>query len=228
MVESFVIGAYWGSRAEALPEIKDKVLQTLRRLANTDEQFFHWYERGMSRKLALEKKVSWDMDAIEKICRRAVKKGELDERGYAKNGFVLGLWTGHKDDEASSISFTVGDVFAIPNLSNNCILSIPFKGAARERLLEPAKVKEIMSILVEIWEPDYTVLTSDGLRDRMDAGNKIGWITYQKSIKRMPKISNKVVYEKCGIGHLFYLANKNYYDDYSLTNELLPLKEVIE
>lgn len=225
MIDSFYIGLYWGSKAETLTQVASKILQTLQRLTKTDEQFLNWYERGMSRKQALEKKVSLDMGTIGKICLKAVKKGELDEKGYAKNGFVFGLWTGHKDDEASSVSFIAGDVFTIPNLSNNCVLSIPFEGAARERLLQPEKAKEIIAFLVEIWNPDYAVLTSHQLRDKLNVANKLGWITYHKSIKKLPTISNQIVYEKANNGHWFYIKESNYNE--TLINELLPIKAII-
>jgi hypothetical protein len=224
MIDSFYIGLYWGSKAETLTQVANKVLQTLQRLAKIDEQFLNWYERGMSRKQALEKKVSLDADTIEAICRKAVQKGELDERGYAKNGVVFGLWTGHRNDAESSISFIAGDVFVIPNLCNNCVISIPFEGAARVRLLQAEKAKEIITSLAEIWEPDYAVLSSHSLRDKLNAANKVGWVTYHKSIKKFPSISNKVVYEKANNGHWFYIKDSDYNE--TLINELLPVKAI--
>lgn len=226
MIDSFYIGAYWGSRAEPLEQVIDKVLQTLQKLAEIDEQFLNWYEGAGSRKKALEKKVSIDEDTIKRLCLEAVKKGELDERGFAEMGFLFGLWSGHLNDESSGINFTVGTAFTSPHLCNACVLTIPFEGTARERLLQVEKAKKIIAIFVEIWSPDYAVLTSHQLRDKLNAANKVGWVTYYKLIRRTPKISNKVIYEKCNSGHLFYLANETSYD-YSLAKELLPLKEII-
>lgn len=225
MIDSFYIGAYWGSRTETLVEVAHKALKTLQKLGAIDEQFLDWYELGMSRKQALAKRVILDLEIIEELFRKAVKKGELGEKGFAEIGFVLGLWTGHKDDEPSNISFNVGA--AHKRLSNCCVLKIPYEGTARERLLQPEKAKAIIAMLVETWDPDYAVLTSHGLNDMLNDANEVGWIIYRKSIKRMPKISNKIIYEQRRDGHLFYLVNENYYDDYSLANELIPLKEII-
>ena len=108
MIDSFYIGAYWGSRAESLSEVRNKVLQTFEKLATTDEQFSNWYEGGMSRKKAMEKKVVFDKETIERLSLQQVKKGELDEKGFAKMGFLFGVWSGHSDEESSSISFNVG------------------------------------------------------------------------------------------------------------------------
>lgn len=229
MIDSFYIGAYWGSRAESLYEIKDKVSQTFNRLMEIDEQFLNWYEGGMSRKKALEKKVTLNNETIERLCLQQVKKGELDEKGIAKMGFLLGLWTGHKDEESSRVSFTVGSSFTSPHLCNSCVVTIPFEGQARERLLRPEKAKAIIAIIVEIWNPDYAVLASNELNKALGIVNDIGWVTYRKAIRQMPIISSKVVYEKFGDGHLFYLDAVNYgYCDYDLANELLPIGKIIK
>ena len=226
MIDSFYIGAYWGSRAKPLEQVIDKVLQTLQELAEIDKQFLKWYEGGNSRKQSLKKEIVLNNETIEKLCLQQVKKGELDENGFAKMGFLFGLWSGHQDEESSSISFNVGGAFTSPHLSNSCVITIPFEGTARERLLQAEKAKIIISVLVDIWTPDYSVLASSFLNNELNVVNDIGWVTYYKSIRRTPKISNKVIYEKYNGGHLFYLANESSYD-YSLVKELLPLKEII-
>ena len=229
MTDSFYIGAYWASRAEPLLQIVNEILLTIKRLSEVDEQFSDWYEKGFSRKQALEKKVILNNETIERLCLQTVKRGELNEKGFAKMGFLFSLWTGHSEGESSTISFSVGGSYNNVNLSNSVVIKMPFEGAARERLLHIEKAKKIIALLVDIWHPDYAVLTSHELGDKLNVGNKIGWITYGKSIHRIPKISEEVIHEKYkNDGHLFYLKlpNSNSYD-YNLANELLPLKEVI-
>lgn len=224
MADSFIFGAYWGSRAEPLAQAANKVLQTLKRLGEIDELFLNLYEVGRSRKEALKKKVSLELGTINRICQEAAM-GELDSNGFAKNGFVFSLWTGHKDEESSSISFAVGDIFKIPNLTNSCVIKLPREDEAKKRLLQEAK--KIIFTLVQIWEPDYAVLTSNEVRDKLMVGNRIGWITYRKTIKNTPKISNKVLHERSGQGHLFYFNSPNGPYDHSLLNELEPIKSSI-
>ena len=224
MIDSFYIGAYWGSRAEPLEQVKNKILQTLQTLAEIDEQFLNWYEGGNSRKQALEKKVSIDANTLERLCLEMVKKGELDEKGFAKMGFLFGVWSGHLDDESSGISLNVGGAFTSPHLCNSCVITLPFEGVARERLLQVDRAKKSITILVEIWSPDYAVLTSHQLRDKLNAANKVGWITYHKSINKVPNITSQVVYEKEKNGHWFYIKENNFSDLPS--NELLPMKVV--
>lgn len=225
MIESFYIGAYWGSRGEPLAQVRDKILQTLQKLAEIDEQFLNWYEGGTSRKQALEKKVSIDAGTIERLCLAMVKKGELDEKGFSAMGFLFGIWSGHLDDQSSSITFSVGKSFTSPHLSNSCVLTVPFEGVARERLLQTEKAKKIVAVLVGIWHPDYAVFTSHQLRDKLNAANKVGWITYQKSIKKLPNITSEVIYEKADNGHWFHVKESNYTE--TLSNELLPMKAIL-
>src|ERR1700727_4040821 len=111
MIDTFIIGGYWGSRPEPLNQVVDKILNTFQKLAETDDQFLKWYEGGKSKREALKHKLILNDENIKRLCLEQVKKGELDDRGISKNGFLFGLWTGHNNNESSGISFNVGDVF---------------------------------------------------------------------------------------------------------------------
>lgn len=225
MMESFHIGAYWSARAESLNIVKNKVQHTLKALRNIDDQFLNWYETGTSRSNALERKLDLDDDsAIEKLCLEKVKKGELDESGIAKMGFLFSLWTGDQmEEESSSITFNVGK--SSKRLNNSCVLKLPNLGVAKERLLGVEKSKRILSKLVEIWSPDYAVLTSHGLRDELEVGNKLGFITYQKEIRRQPRLSDHVKYEQMNGGHLFFIPVQKELS--SVIKELEPIKKAL-
>ncbi|RFS18680.1 hypothetical protein DVR12_26915 [Chitinophaga silvatica] len=72
-----------------------------------------------------------------------------------------------------------------------------------------------------------TVFSSEALRSNIGGDvDGIGWVTYSRCIKRMPKFSPNLVHETKNNGHLFYLANWHSYD-YSLINELRSLKKRI-
>lgn len=225
MNDSFYIGAYWGGRAETLTEVVTKIVKTLERLGRIDEQFSGWYELGMSRKKALENEVHIDADNIRRLCLQKVKRKELDEVGYSKTGFLFSLWTGHKDEESSSISLNVGATFKSDKLKNSCVIKIPYEGEARERILKPDIAKKIITTLVELWNPEYAVLTSHKLYDNLNVGNKVGWITYGKTIKNVPKIGGSFVYEKNEHGHLFCIKNDEDYN-LGLLSDLLAFAEV--
>jgi hypothetical protein len=228
MIDSFYVGAYWSSRKETLEEVAGKTTRTLKKLGELDSQFSTWYQLGLSRRKALEEKISLDSENIKTLYQKNSKQGEIDNLGYTSHFFSTGFWTGHKDEEASSISFNVGGEFKTDKLSNSCVIKIPYEGDSRERLLKFETAQSLIDIFVDAWQPDYAVLTSHELNNRLNIVNEFGWITYRRSIRNIPKFSNKVIYEKHLDGYLVYLANDSNYLDYSLANELLPLKDVIK
>jgi hypothetical protein len=225
MTDSFYLGAYWGGRAESLKEIVNKTLQTLQRIGDIDEQFDNWYEGGMTRKEAVDGRVVLNEKSIERLCLLKVKKRELDKDGFAKMGFLFSLWTGHKDEESSSITFNVG----VENnlLTNSCVIKMPFIGLAKERLLSLEKAKALLSMLVELWNPDNAVLSSYYLNEQIKAINKVGWITFSRTIKQEKDQLNGIVAEKCGDGFLFYINSTDKSYNYDRMNELSLVKEIL-
>ena len=222
LIDSFIFGAYWGSRAETLSEIVDKTSYTLTALREADGQFANYYRGGMGRKKALEQEVLLDEDSIRKLCLTMTKRGELDANGFAKMGFLFGVWTGQKDDESSAVSFTAGHAFETSNLSNCCVINLPAEGPARTRLLQPEISRKILEIMVRTWNPDYAVLTSSFLRERLNVGNELGWMSYKKQIKTLPKLSGNINHENDALGHWFYLDPLVESID-SAVNQLRPL-----
>ncbi|WP_153799839.1 Imm52 family immunity protein [Foetidibacter luteolus] len=212
MIDSFIFGAYWESRAEALAIIAEKSLETLQKLGEIDEQFITWYETGVSRKKALEKEIELDIEYMERVCLKKVKQGELDKNGFSKLGFLFNLWTGQKDEEASSISFIVGGGYDAMKLNNSIVLKVPYEGGARERLLQIEKARLIMSILIGIWNPDYAVLISESLRNVIGAGNKIGWLTYHKTLDKVPETTKGFYCDSFKKGYLLTLLTDPPYD----------------
>ena len=220
MADSFYIGAYWSGREETLKDVKRKVQQTLNALSAIDEQFLTWYETGTSRKQALTKKVLFDDETIERLCLSKVRKGELDDAGISKMGFGFSLWTGQPEGEESNISFGVG----MNNkwLTNSCVLTIPYEGPARQLLLQRTIVRKIITVLIQQWKPDSAILTSFHLGEKL--GN-IGWITYKKSLKRVPKSNLEIAYEKDAVGHWIYPVAESF--DEMVIEKLSPLKDVL-
>lgn len=199
---SFYFGAYWGPRAETLTQVQNKVIHTLQQLSDIDDQFLSWHKPGKDRNAALLNKIEISEEMIKLLCLQKVKKGELNEEGFSKMGFLFTLWSGHKDPFASTITFNVGS--ASKWVMNSCVIKVPSKGDAKERLLHVEKAKKILLLLVRIWAPEYAVLTSHELSSQLGVGNKIGWITYLKFIKQAPKLNNGINYENNELGIWFY------------------------
>ena len=226
-MDNFYIGAYWGSRKESLTDISTKTCSTLQKLSEIEDYFAKWFNTSTNRKKALEKKVDFDSTdkGIMEIISKRVKKDEINSDGTSRFGFVYSFWSGQDEAESCSISFSVGMAFSTNNLSNCCVLSFPNSERAKQRLLQTEIIKKIFNILIEIWNPDNCILTSEKLREELHVGNEFGWFTYVESIERLPKFSDKVIHEKIKNGYLFYLSNYNLYD-YSCINNLTFLKNI--
>ncbi|HEV7621009.1 MAG TPA: Imm52 family immunity protein [Flavisolibacter sp.] len=224
MVDSFYLGAYWTQRKEGLDIVVSKTLSFMHELVKLDEQFFNWYEQGYTKKEALSKKIIIDKEYIEKLYKKSVKKNDLGSDGFSKIGYSIDLWSGHQEEYSSSLSINCGH--SSKYFSNCCVITMPSDGRQKERLLSLVKQKELFDLLIKSWNPDNIILSSNRLKNEIGT-DEVGWITYYKLIRRIPKISDKIMYEKYSGGHLFYLANKNSYD-YHLVKELLPLKGIIK
>ncbi len=228
MIDSFYVGAYWGSRKETLNEVAEKTTIMLARLSELNSHYSTWYELGMSRKNALEKKVLNNTEYIKKLYQQNIRKGEIDSLGYTTHSFSLGLWTGHADYESSSISLSAGGVFNSKGISNRCVIKIPYEGEMRDCLLKFEKAMSLINILIEIWNPDYALFSSHYLADKINGVNGIGWITYNRNFKKQPIFKDKFIFEKKNNGQLIYLSTlKEEIYDYSLIDQLLHLNEAI-
>lgn len=227
MTDTFYIGAYWKNRKEVLKNIVIPTLNTLTELRGIDDQFLNFYELGMSRKQALEREFIPSSEYVERLYRQGLKKKDMDQDGYSKIGFSLWLWSGHKDEESSQISFGVGK--DSERLTNVCLIKIPIEGIAKVRLLQLDKVKQIIEVLIKNWNPDIVVLNSKELSAALNSTNEFGWVTYIKRTKGILKVSGKIVHEPNYYGgDLFYLnTNNGLAYDYSLMNEYLPLRKTI-
>ena len=222
MIDTFYIGAYWGSRLESLKDIVWKTTETLTELAKIDEQFINWYETGMSRKKALESKINIDLKNIEALYLKGIKKNDLDANGIPKEGLIVGLWTGQCDGESSGISFVTANKFESDYISNNCIIDIPYEGVAKDRLLKIERLRRIMCLLSKIWEPDRIILTSQELKKNLGINNQIGWVTFTKNSNF--SVGVNIIKEQIdNHGYLYYLNPEIGIINYTHASELLAL-----
>jgi len=231
-MDSFYIGAYWGSRTDSLVEVTVKTQTILQKLSKIDAHFLNWYKPSTSREKALRHPINYNSDGydINQIILNCVKKNELNSYGIAKYGFVFNFWSGHKEGETANISFSVGMSFSTQHLSNCCLINLPDLGDAHGRLLKLNIVLQIMDVMIEEWDPEYCVLTSKKLRDELNVGNQLGWVTYRKNIEQpVDKIfGDYIVFNKMRNGQVFHMvAEDNLSFNYSLFNEIASLKNIL-
>ncbi|WP_256002782.1 Imm52 family immunity protein [Pedobacter deserti] len=224
MNDVFYIGAYWTNRKQKLEEILQPALNVLQGLSVIDNQFQYYYELGNSRKQALEKQVVIRQNELHRLFLLRVKKNDLDWEGYNSIGYRLGLWNGQSDYESSSVSFNVG--CSSPRLGNNILIKFPSEGEAKQRLLGLPKVRQIIDLVVENFNPDILVLNSRRLQEELDVVNEVGWVTYKRQLIKNPTLSHKIIHDSSYKGgHLFYLrTDTGLANDYDLINDLKILK----
>ena len=181
MIENYYVGAYWGSRAESLPQCARGVAQLLCDLRKADEVFARWFEKGRSRQDALRREVRPDAEALEKLLDRG--RHRRDDRSVIERlGFHIGVWNGRTDDDAISLGVHCGrSAPARAWIPNSCVIELPVAGAAAERLLRVPVLTAVMQSIVTALEPDWGVVTSGAFRNLTvtPAGiPTVGWLTY--------------------------------------------------
>jgi len=133
-------------KEENIIELTDKVLLFIESLKKIDENlFFNWYEQGWSKKEALEKKVVFEKEFIQKVIEKAWDKK------FPELGSNFTFWSG-KDSNlyGAQISFRVGLISKNKYLTNIVNVSLPTSEELRIDKNDP-KIKNILKLIKEIW-----------------------------------------------------------------------------
>ncbi|MEM8939142.1 MAG: Imm52 family immunity protein, partial [Bacteroidota bacterium] len=123
------ISAIWKSKKKSVEECTELVLNFLLHLKDYDYNLFGvWYEKGNSKKKALEKKVELSIGYIQSALKKNWDK-KFDDLGAR-----ISYWTGNEDeDKSSSISFNVGAYGDKSFNKNSCVINLPQEYKANEK-----------------------------------------------------------------------------------------------
>lgn len=127
-------------------ELTDKVLLFLESLKKIDESLFSsWYEQGWSKKEALEKKVVFEKEFIQKVIEKAWDKK------FPELGSHFTFWSG-KDSNlyGAQISFRIGLISKNKYLNNIVNVSLPTSKELRTDKNDP-KIENIIKLIKETW-----------------------------------------------------------------------------
>lgn len=174
MIESFSICCYWGARPDTVETCTEYVNQTLQSLINTNSPFFQqWYEKAYFRNDALQKKVEVDYKHLLPI----LKKGK--NKKFDHLGIVTGFWNGYPDGEITSIRFTCGS--SSNRVPNSVVINLPYEGKAAVELIQYPILKNTITSLIEIWNPERAVIQPSLADSKVTFTTpflEIGWMTY--------------------------------------------------
>jgi len=210
MLDSYYIGAYWGSKFEPPEILSEKINKTLNMLSINNTEFENWYLLGKNRNDSLKVNVKNNGGILDKIIFKQSQIEKCNSSANSQMGVVLGFWTGQSDSNSSSIMFNVGGNYSTTKLGNSCVLKLPSKMRANNKLIEIENSKALIQLIVDIWNPDYAVLTSHDLRDKLNFGNKIGWITYYKSSNLKIRNISFLILNPILNGYIFYFEGNHY------------------
>ncbi len=184
MIERIDLNARWGDRQESLDTCANRASVCLRKLAECDAVFGQWYLGGRSRKEALERRFGPTLEA----CRTLLDKGrnyrDIPRTLIEELGYMMGLWNGLDGDSAINVRFQVGAYPAVTAMPtpNECMIDLPYGGAAADRLLQEDKLRLMMRAVIESWDPDWARISTFQMHQAVYGEEyrcvSVGWLTY--------------------------------------------------
>ncbi len=183
MADSFVVGAYWGSRSEMPEGCAQRLNQLLAGLKSLDPVFAGWFAKGPSAGIDRTKNLS--PADINDLAMRGVNRRDLGASPIPALGVRIGVWNGGREGTtAVGISTRCGsfdESGGVPAL-NSLLISLPNQGPDADRILNIEALEEMLEVVVRAYDPDWAVVAS---REHMklwpsgpEGGPHAGWITY--------------------------------------------------
>jgi hypothetical protein len=179
MLETYYVGVYWGARQETAAECARRLARFLQELAACDASFRQWYQPGRAPRgepgLALP---ADDPRELEAFLLRGRNRADSDGRVIEELGFSGSIWNGRKN--AALVNLACGG--SSPHVSNVCVMDLPAEGEPFERLVQVPTLVQVLTCMVNAWEPEWGVATSHPLSERIvprgHRGASAGWLTY--------------------------------------------------
>ena len=205
--EPLYLGAYWGDRREDLDACTERLMNFLLKLGACDGVFEQWFETGWSREEALSRKVAIERADLRKLVYKGRHLTDIGSKLMEDLGFSIFLWNGCPEDNGEmGFNVNCGSYTGNPGLVNNCVINLPRRGAAAERILSVKSLERLMSVVVEAWEPDWAVITLHALREGFKVRPRspvFGWLLFLSArrgvVPALPAPSRTVQLEGLGI-----------------------------
>ena len=172
-------GAYWGPRSEEPGRCGERLLACLTELARVAVPLAAWHPKGGRRSTASTPNAAMSPAAIAAALQKGVNRRDADGSEIAELGRSLSLWNGQTEDGADFFVHC-GSVTKVPGILNSFVLRLPALSASAERLT-PERARDLMVAIVNAWDPDWAVISSDALRDaqlQTPGWPFVGWLTY--------------------------------------------------
>ena len=191
MIQRYIVGAYWPSRKETLDHCAARLQQFFVELEASDPAFLNWYERGRSRKDAVEKRVNaTDIQYLRGLLDRGRNRRDVDHAIMEELGFRIGVWNGARDLKEAGINIACGlhweDKQKRTTLYNSIVVDLP-KELGDLKLYE--NIIKLVRAMVRVWEPSWAgVMSKNAMveRDFDPARPFVDWIVYVNKRINLP------------------------------------------
>jgi Immunity protein 52 len=200
-MSSFFVGAYWSSRKESIEQCSDRLGKFFVALAASDPGLATWFEKGRSRKQAVETSaVIRDQSYLLGLLDRGRNRRDVGSTVIEELGFQAGLWNGRSGGKAAGLSITCGLYWTSPNpdagLSNCVTLDLP---EDLGELNQAGRMSGVLAAVARAWEPDWAgVMSRDSMNARAFDANApfVDWMVYvSRRIDGVPPPSSVVQLE---------------------------------
>ncbi|MBM6498163.1 Imm52 family immunity protein [Flavobacterium macrobrachii] len=146
------ISAIWLSKEKTTIEQCSKKVYDfllLLRVYNND-LFGHWYEKGNSKKEAINNQVDFNQDYFK---RDLEKKWD---KKFEDLGARISYWSGNKNDsESAQINFNIGAYGDKSFNKNSCILTLP----ENDKFFSSAKeIDDLINLMKNYWKPNKMLI----------------------------------------------------------------------
>ena len=163
MQDKYVLGAYWGARAESIDQCARRLGIFLAGLADNHESLSIWYEALSSRKQSLLKPVQApDTGTMIQLLNRGRNRENVEGKVMDDLGFQIGLWNGQAGAKRATLNIRCGLYWesSTPGVSvGNCVvLDLPQDLPTR---VTSEKMSQILQVAVQAWDPAWAGIMSE-------------------------------------------------------------------
>jgi len=214
--EAFYLKFAWGPRKEDLDQCADRLAKFLSDLSIIDPAFATFLGGRKKERLY---RMPIDPGLFKRWLAQGVNREEIGNAPIPDLGFSTSLILNEEDDVAFPLRIHCG-CYA-PRVPNICSIIFPRSGGAARRLLKTPMLLKIAKAVIENWQPDVGIISSDECRrisPLSSFASEAGWITYlPEKLNELTDIPASAQVEKIGNGRLiiatkahFSSANSNH------------------
>jgi hypothetical protein len=207
--DHFILGAYWGPRAEDVDVCADRTVRFFEELTPIDDGLAEWYELGgRSRRAVPPPKDQEQRAVIRKMLLAGRSRKDRTGEVMGQLGFSMHVWNGDWDMGAA-LRIHCGAYTA--RSGGNVVLEFPTRSPEgfANRIHELPLAVALIRAAVTSWEPGRVYVTPRSLREAQKPYKEyVGWLTYLTDPRPVPSdLPDGVTSERVGNGTLITLSD---------------------